>query len=186
MRGTHTIFGARANPGRSPKWRALFCPYGESRRGVWLRYYPGPPTPRLRRDALAHTRAGGGARAPRWVVPLSARHISMARRAFHAPRDVRSFPDAGLQDFEEATRFPYFDPVQSLRVATQLAGPDRTLGPPCIPGSVCRIVRPILDLAVCIPSEHSHRTPLSHFKGSELFETLPCESRRQYRAPCAV
>src|SRR5690606_21134054 len=48
---------------------------------------------------------------------------------------------------------PYSDPVQSSRVATQLAGPNRTLGPPCIPGSVCRRVRPLLDLAVCIPNE---------------------------------
>jgi hypothetical protein len=52
----------------------------------------------------------------------------------------------------------------------------RSLGPPRSAGSVCRMVRPILDLAVCIPDEPSHRTPPSHLKASELFETLPCES----------
>src|ERR1700741_4240741 len=67
--------------------------------------------------------------------------------------------------------------MQSSRVATQLAGLGRGLGPPDIAGSVCRRVRPLLDLAVCIPSEQiSHRTLLSHLKGSELFEILPYES----------
>jgi hypothetical protein len=95
--------------------------------------------------------------------------------ALHAPLNVRSFPDAGLQDFENDGS-PFRSSAVLDVVRHQLAGPGRNLGPPCIPGSVCRKVRPLLDLAVCIPSEQSHRTPLSHLKGSELFETLPCES----------
>jgi hypothetical protein len=95
--------------------------------------------------------------------------------ALHAPRNVRSFPDAGLQDFEnDGSPFRSSAVLDVLR--HQLAGPGRNLGPPCIPGSVCRKVRPLLDLAVCIPSEQSHRALLSHLKASELFETLPCES----------
>lgn len=64
---------------------------------------------------------------------------------------------------------PYSDPVQSSHVATQLAGPDRTLGPPCIPGAVCRRVRPLLDSAVCIPNGQNHterRSDLQKFRSS--------------------
>lgn len=77
---------------------------------------------------------------------------------------------------------PYSDPVQSSRVATQLAGPNRTLGPPCIPGSVCRRVRPLLDLAVCIPNEQFTPNAALTFRSFGALRSLPCQSGAILRA----
>jgi len=52
-----------------------------------------------------------------------------------------------------------------------------------------RVLRRTLGLSVCIPGEQSdapfvaspHRSRRSHLKGSELFETLPCESKASIR-----
>ena len=130
-----------------------------------------------RRSAITENRIprmGGGARACTPEVVLD----SALRRTLRVNTRPVTFVLSRMQVYRTSrTVVLHFDPVQCSRVAAQLAGPGRNLGPPCMPGSVCRIPRRILDLAVCIPSEQiSHRTPLSHLKGSELFEILPCEN----------
>jgi hypothetical protein len=80
-------------------------------------------------------------------------------------------------------------PVQSLRVAAQLAGPARGLGPPRSAGSrvqsfsekpwTSRFASPASRF-FSHPSPRlrvtPHRPRPSHLKGSELFEILPYES----------
>ena len=60
--------------------------------------------------------------------------------------------------------------------------PAGRLGPPRMTGSMCRTIRPVLDLAVCIPSEQIFRSPslklrrpphqpfAAHSKVSDVFE----------------
>jgi hypothetical protein len=121
----------------------------------------------------------------RRAVPKSLRRpIARATpRVATRPVDVRSFPGDGTGLLLGASQPKPLRPrpgrVQSSRRVqdeTQLAGPRRRLGPPDAAGSVCSPVRPGLDLAVCIPSEPSHRTPFWPLKGSELFESLPCQN----------
>ncbi len=59
----------------------------------------GPPSPRLRRVALAHTRARGGARRTRRVVPRGALPVARQRRASNAPRNRPFFPDWRTRSF---------------------------------------------------------------------------------------
>ena len=69
--------------------------------------------------------------------------------------------------------------------------PAGRLGPPRMTGSMCRTIRPVLDLAVCIPSEqifrvifrlrfaHSPHQPfVAHSKVSELFEISRVRTKR--------
>jgi len=127
--------------------------------------------------------SGGGTRKTRRVVPEGcAGHRCLAPRILRAP--WRSFfPGCRFTGLRGATISP--TPIQcSPRLVSlrQLAGPDRTLGPPCIPGSVCRRVRPLLDLAVCIPNEQITPNAALTFRSFGALRSLPCQSGAILRA----